>query len=178
MSAKNVKKSGNKVIGLFFDFLLIVISIIIIIGMYYIFQVGIQKKSYANMFGYTFFEVATGSMSPTIETGDLVVAKLTKDVSEDEIIVYKENKDFITHRLIKIEDDMLITKGDNNNCKDCPITPEQVMGKVVFTIPKVRNIKKVLLSPPILILAFSIIILLIISFFISKDKTEENNEEK
>ena len=43
-----------------------------------------MKNNYGNIFGYTFFEVATGSMADTIEIGDVVVVEITKEIQEDE----------------------------------------------------------------------------------------------
>ena len=115
MAKKCKKNKTGKIIGYLLDILLIIVSILIIIGSYYVFQIQILKNDYANLFGYTFFEVATGSMSNTIEIGDVVIVKITKDVNENDIIVYKDGKDFITHRLIEKDGENLIAKGDANN---------------------------------------------------------------
>ena len=87
------QKKGSKILGAIINFLLFVVFIIMLIGVYYIVQIRILNKEYANMFGYTFFEVATGSMAHTIEIGDIVVVKLDNEVNENDIIVYKEGKD-------------------------------------------------------------------------------------
>lgn len=144
------KQIGSKIIGTILNILLCIVFIILLFGAYYIVQIKVQNKEYANMFGYTFFEVATGSMSPTIEIGDIVIVKLTKEVNKNDIIVYKDGKDFITHRLINIKKDELITKGDANNSEDKSITMEQVLGQVIYTIPKVGIWRKIILTPQIL----------------------------
>ena len=144
------KQMGSKIIGTILNILLCVVMIIILFGVYYIVQIRVQNKEYANMFGYTFFEVATGSMSPTIEIGDIVIVKFTKEVSKDDIIVFKDEKDFITHRLINIKGNELITKGDANNSEDKSITIEQVLGQVIYTVPKVGIWRKIILTPKIL----------------------------
>ena len=88
----------TKVISFILNTFLVIITVIIIIGAYYMYQTKIQKKDYANLFGYSLFEVATGSMSPTIEVGDVVITKITKVVNENDIIVYMDGKNIITHR--------------------------------------------------------------------------------
>ena len=145
-----LQKKGSKILGTILNFLLFIVFIIMLIGVYYIVQIRILNKEYANMFGYTFFEVATGSMSHTIEIGDIVVVKLTNDVNENDIIVYKEDKSFITHRLIKMDGNDLITKGDANNSEDKSIVKEQVLGQVIYVVPKVGIWRKIILSPQIL----------------------------
>ena len=170
--AKNKKIS--KIIGILLDLLIIIFTFFIILGVYYIFQIKVLKKDYPNLFGYTFFEVATGSMADTINIGDVVVVKITKDVAEKDIIVFKENESFITHRLISKNGEEIITKGDANNSEDKPIKEEQILGKVVKTIPKVGVWKDILLSPEILILI--VILIILIGFLISRKTTTEENQ--
>ena len=173
--AKNSKKS-EKIIGYVLDFLLIIVFLLIIIGGYYIIQIKVFKNDYANMFGYTFFEVATGSMANTIEIGDVVVVKITKEVEENDIIVYKDEDNFVTHRLIQKNENKLIAKGDSNNSQDKPISNDQILGEVIFIIPKIGIWKKVLLSPEILGLSVALIIILGITFSYTA-KTEEKKDE-
>ena len=173
----NFKIVINKIIGIIFNLLIAVVLVLIIIGIYYLVQIKVLKNNYGNIFGYTFFEVATGSMADTIEVGDAVIVKVTKEVQEDDIIVYKDGDNFITHRLIEINDNgELITKGDANNTEDDPITKEQVLGKVIKIIPKLGIIKNAILSPRVLILITILIILLGISFKITS-KTEEKSKD-
>ena len=165
----------KKIINIIFNILIIIVLILIILSVYYIFQMKIQKKDNASIFGYAFFEVATGSMSGTIEIGDVVIVRNTKDVEENDIIVYKENDNYITHRLIKKQKDKYITRGDANNSEDAPIDKEQVYGIVEKVIPKVGVWKKVLFSKEVLILG--VILVLIIGILISlKNKTEDKND--
>ena len=128
-------KNFEKIIGWILNIMIGIIVVIIILSLYYLIQIKVLNKGYANIFGYTFFEVATGSMSDTIEIGDIVIVQLTKEVNEGEIIVYQKDNNFITHRLIQKEDEELITKGDANNTQDEPITLDNVIGKVVKIIP-------------------------------------------
>lgn len=167
----------SKIISCILDILLIVISIFIILGVYYIAQIKVLKSDYANIFGYTFFEVATGSMSKAIEVGDVVIVKITKEVNENDIIVYKDDKNFITHRLIKKDGETLIAKGDANNSEDKPITNEQILGQVICIIPKLGIWKKIILSPEILGLIAALIILIWIVLSVT-NKTDKKTEEK
>ena len=175
MVQENMKNKINKIFGILLNVLLVLVSIIIIIGIYYIVQIKVLKNSYANLFGYTFFEVATGSMSPTINVGDVVIVHLTKEVSENDIIVYKEGENFITHRLIKKEEGKIITKGDANNSEDRAIQEADILGKVVKIIPQIGNWRKAILSPEVIGLIAILIILLVISFIYSS-KAEGKND--
>lgn len=65
-------KKLSKVLGYVLNILILFIIIIMAFAIYYFVQVKVLNKAYANIFGYTFFEVATGSMSPTINAGDVI----------------------------------------------------------------------------------------------------------
>ncbi len=167
---KVIKIIGNSIINI----LVIIAVVILIFSIYFLVQTKILNKDYANIFGYTFFEIATGSMSGTLEIGDVVIVKLTNDVEVGDIIVYKEEDYFITHRLIEKNQDTLIAKGDANNSEDSPISINDVIGKVEFTIENVGIWKKVFTSPSVLITLFITIVLFgIVLIYKPKEKVEE-----
>ena len=172
------KKVINKISTIILNILLVIVSILIIIGLYYLVQIKILNNSYANIFGYTFFEVATASMSNTIEIGDVVIVKITKEVQENEIIVYSEDNNFITHRLItKDENGKFITKGDANNSEDKPIEETQILGKVIYIIPKIGILKRAILSPQVLILILTLIILLGMALKLTTNKGAKDEQK-
>ena len=161
-------------LGCILNILITVVVVITIIGLYYMAQVKILNKDYANIFGYTFFEVATGSMANTINIGDIVVVKVNETFKENDIIVYKEENSFITHRVIKIDGQDLITRGDANNSEDKPIKSDQILGKVIYVIPKIGIWRKVLASPEILEMIIIFIILLgVVLMLTSKTEKEK-----
>ena len=172
---KNMKKTRKiNMIGCILNILITVVVVITIIGLYYMAQVKILNKDYANIFGYTFFEVATGSMANTINIGDIVVVKVNEVFKENDIIVYKEENSFITHRVIKIDGQDLITRGDANNSEDKPIKSDQILGKVIYIIPKIGIWRRVLASPEILgMIIISIILLGVVLMLTSKTEKEK-----
>lgn len=175
---KNKKGIIGNIIGYILDFLLLIITILIAIGIYYITQIKVLNNEYANIFGYTFFEVATGSMSSTIEIGDVVIVKITKDVEKNEIIVYKDGDNFVTHRLMENDGEKLVAKGDANNSEDKPITREQILGRVIYIIPKLGIWRKIFLSPEIIGLILIFIVLLGIVVQITSNNSDKKVEEK
>ena len=95
----------------------------------------VLKKDYVNVFGYTYFVVATGSMSGTIEVDDIIFVKVTKEVNTNDVITFKnKDGDIITHRLITKNGNAYVTKGDVNNVADEPIKKNQIIGKVTFVV--------------------------------------------
>ena len=142
-----------------------------------------DNKVHANYFGYRILEIASGSMEPTLSKNDIILVKVnTKDIKNNDIISYIGEKDaVITHRVVRIEKDKLIVKGDANNTDDSPISKSQVIGKVVHIYPHLGIWKRILTEPKTLIL-----ILITFLFFDAalsydpkkQDKKDEKDVEK
>ena len=112
-----------------------IITMIIILLVYSFFVLNILKKDYVNFFGYTFFITESGSMHGTIEVNDFIVVKVDSKYKVNDIITYKNSDGLtITHRVVSIDGDNVITKGDVNPEKDDPISKKRVIGKVVNII--------------------------------------------
>jgi signal peptidase len=88
--------------------------------------------------------VGSGSMRPAMDVGDVVIiAKVPADtVTEGDIIQFRQGDDTVMHRVVEIQEiegaTFFITQGDaNNEPDDDPVIPENVVGKLVLTIPKI-----------------------------------------
>ena len=166
-------KVVKKICRWIFDIILFIILAIALIMAYNHIQINIKGNTYTTMLGYSAFEVATGSMSNTIEIGDVILVKLiepNEPVSENEIVVFTQDTTLVTHRIIKINGDQIITKGDANNTQDDPISRGQIIGKVVKIIPDVKMWKEIILTPKVLIPTSISILLLWIFFSYDKEK--------
>ena len=138
----------------------------------------ILKKDYVNVFGYTYFVVATGSMSGTIEVDDIIFVKLTKDVQVNDVITFKnKDGDIITHRLIQKNEDSYITKGDVNNVADESIQKNQIIGKVNFSISPSFILKSIAIFLIIFILLALINFDNIIKKYIVKENSKTTMDE-
>ena len=126
----------KKILKAIFNIVIVLILFIAILIIYNYFQIVIFNKHYSVFLGYTFFEVSTGSMAGTIEVHDIVLVKLTQDVKENDIITYLINDEIITHRVIKVDKNGILTKGDANSGEDKIIKQQNIIGKVVKIIPK------------------------------------------
>lgn len=101
------------------------------------------KKSPVPMFaGYGYMIVETGSMSTTINAGDLIIVKKPGELNLGDIVTFK-NKDgeIITHRIVNYyygDTSRFATAGDYTGDWDPdPLTADQVYAVHVITIPKV-----------------------------------------
>ncbi len=97
-------------------------------------------------FGYSGALVFSGSMEPTLSTGDMVICKSQKDYEIDDVIAYYDEEDgiFILHRIIERREEGFITKGDfNPDCDPLPVKLENVQGKVVLAIPNMKTYRDI-----------------------------------
>ena len=87
--------------------------------------------------------VGSGSMTPNLMVGDIVVAREApiETVKVGDVITFYQEGVTIVHRVVEIQSNAgkitFITRGDANNSVDPPVLAENYKGKVVFTIPKI-----------------------------------------
>lgn len=146
-----------------------------------------KEQKIPEMFGYKYSTVPTGSMLPVIQIGDLIIIKnVDYDLIErEDIIVFRdENLGInIVHRVIRIEEDGLVTQGDNNDVEDDGhVTAELFEGKVVKIIPKVGNLvlsyRKLIFAAVIIVFVFIIITEVINIIKTVNDSRREKLEEE
>lgn len=162
-----------------FNFLILLVVIVIVFTLYGYYEVNIKGKSFVNYFGYSFFEVMSGSMSPNIEVYDLVVVKLgDNSYKKGDIITYKVGNDFVTHRVFDMEYNGVITKGDSNNDVDGVISNSDILGKVVYVVPSFGIWKKVVFDKRVMGSIFITICLFSFYFLIGNREKEVMECEK
>lgn len=159
----SARKVFEKIVSVFLDILIIIFGFILLVFIYKNIQTKILGNDYSSLFGYSAFEVVTGSMEgneeDSISIGDWIVVKYTNNIQLDDIITYQKDGSFVTHRVIEEYNGTYITKGDANNAKDDPVSREQIVGKVVKILPNFGIIKKTIFNPVVLLS-------LIVSFYL------------
>lgn len=172
---------NNKLVGKVIDYALnvfiVLFAIFLLISMYTAFQVKLLGNEYSNFFGYSLFEVQTGSMHGTIESGDWIVVKTNRDVNIGDIVTYKHGNDFITHRIIESYKGTYITKGDANNAKDDPIDQSQIVGRVVKVLHGFGILRKTIFNPFVIALIIITLYLFNLTFKSGKSKFDMKVEE-
>ena len=133
-----------------------------------------------------FYVVASGSMIPVLEVYDVLIVQghdPFEEVEIGDIIVFNRPSDHnrvIVHRVVSIIDEnpkTIRTQGDANPASipgtDFPISEEEYIGKVVYTLPQVGYITQ-LLKPP----TNYIIIAIVIGVMIIKQMMGKKKERK
>ncbi|MBQ6497757.1 MAG: signal peptidase I [Bacilli bacterium] len=133
------------------------------------------------LFGIVPYVILSGSMEPTIKTGSLCFINKKVDIQEIEkkdIIAFKLDDDtLVTHRVNKINEDGIITKGDNNKKVDNGlVTASNYVGKNIFWIPKVGYAVMAFQSTRGKIVLITCVVLLFIVGMLFGDDTKKKKE--
>ena len=92
---------------------------------------------------YNIYLVRSESMKPAINIGDMIVTgpvngPINGEVKPERIITYKQNKALVTHRVLSIDGESLVTKGDAAEDPDpWSATMASIKGVYLFKIPGV-----------------------------------------
>lgn len=80
---------------------------------------------------YPIAAVTSGSMWPTLHTGDLIFIQATRreDIKIGDIVVWKNPNGFTIHRVVELGENTLTTKGDANFKNDDPVAYSDVVGR-------------------------------------------------
>lgn len=162
----------KKIMQVFINILLVLVTLLILFLVYRIVSIKFFNKDVT--LRYTFYEIATGSMEPTLNVKDFIIVKESDKYSVGDIITYKEDNSYITHRIIKINGDTLVTKGDANNSEDKIISKSEVIGKVVKIIPKGGVIKEIILTPKIIFTLLVTLVLINLCFSLTKKEDKRD----
>ena len=90
---------------------------------------------------YNVYLVRSESMTPTIKMGDMVVVgpldnPFGKKVEAGNVVTYERGGELLTHRVLSVDGEALLTKGDAVEDPDpWPVTMSDVRGVYLFRIP-------------------------------------------
>ena len=117
--------------------------------------------------------VTSGSMSPAMNAGDLIVVSTidTEKIQVNDVISFTTGGEIITHRVIEIDyvHEKFKTKGDANEDPDIRLVDHsQVVGKVILIVPFVGHVAMFVRTLPGLSLFIILPGILIIGYEIRK----------
>lgn len=139
----------------------ILISIIVILNLIIIFKALLVPNKTPSIFGVKTFSIISGSMMPELNVGDIIIVKEVDNFKINDIITFRQNDKMITHRIIDItkkdNEEVYITKGDNNNVQDEGyVEPRDIEGKVINKIPLIGYITIFLQKKEVLAIIFTV----------------------
>lgn len=123
-------------------FLLILLNVWLLANHY------LLKSQNTSLFGFSLEIVMSGSMSPTINAGDILLVQRQNEYKCDDVITFIDAGFHVTHRIVEKRNEDFITQGDNNNTRDRhPVKYEQIMGTVILIIPSLGTLALFLRTP-------------------------------
>ena len=133
----------------------------------------VSPKIFKNFypFGIKTAIVLTGSMEPTLNIDDFVILRELKGrVNVNDIVSYKRpgEKNEVLHRVVSVNKNIVITKGDANNKEDDPIDVMQITGVYVRKVKYLGKIIAFFTKP--LGVSFTVTLFLIILLFPTSKK--------
>ncbi len=157
-----------------------IISIILIVLVVFILGVNIYSMYLTSKgdilpmpLGFNISFTETGSMEPNMPQNSLVFIIKDKTYEVNDIVAFRQepnDKVCTVHRIVKIDGDTIITKGDANNGNDPAINKNDIKGRVLFHIPKIGltlfKIKEFISRPLIKTIVFLVLIAAIVFSFI------------
>lgn len=143
----------------------VLVTLIIIVGLIIILL---------HVFGIKQYIVISGSMEPTIKTGSVVFinhnASFEKLKVKDIVAFKLETGKIATHRIHRITEEGIITKGDANGLEDGVTTKKNYVGKMIFSIPYIGYVIRVFTTVKGMLVIGMIFILLILMSLLSNEE--------
>ncbi len=138
---------------------IIVILLIVLLAIYFILRIcGIVD----------IYKVKTGSMEDGIHVGDYILIYKKSTYKVGDIVTFEKDGYHVTHRIVKKNGNMVVTKGDANNTEDDEINIDSIIGKVIYT----GGILNILINYKFFIAGF-LLFLYLISWYIERKKNDQ-----
>lgn len=172
---KEEKKPSNRtVFQKIRDVLVSIFTIIVIIACWYAIIVKMILKIDVPMVGgYSALIVLSGSMEPTIMTGEVIVIHEENEYNVGDILTYRDGSVLVTHRIVDETTTTFTTRGDANNTDDDPIEKTQAVGKTIFHIPYLGSAILFVQTPIGLFTVLAVLIGLKIMYSLIRTKQED-----
>ncbi len=194
MKEKIQKIRNNKILKIISNIIYTILFISVVLMLVIVIMQRTSNNEIA-FGGYRIFVVATESMVPKYQVGDVLLAK---EVNPEELkvgddIVYNGKEGsfkgkIVTHQIVAInkeeENFRITTKGLANTAEDPEITQEQIIGKVIYKIKLLSIFQKAASNNYIFFFIIFVPIALITfrqmrnAIYSEEDEEEDNNDKE
>lgn len=155
--------------------LIVVVGLIVGINLYSWNARSLTGNVLPMPFGYGSAVVLSGSMEPTIMVDELILVKAEDRYETGDIVVYQSGRMLVVHRIVQMDGESAITRGDANNADDAPISLSQIKGRVIGHIPYAGALVR-LLKTPVATIALIIGVVLTVELPYRKEKEKKDEE--
>lgn len=114
--------------------LCVLVGVLLVYNVYMLIAKLAFKQQMPTFLGFASAAVVSGSMEPTINTGDFIITLKRDDYEVGEVVMFLEGGVYTTHRIVEETEDGFRTMGDNNEGSLDPWTvrEENIVGEVVL----------------------------------------------
>lgn len=141
------KKRKIKQNAIWRHILLVICGLLLGINIYLVNANNLLGNKLPMPFGYGAAVVLSGSMEPTFSKDDLILVKKTDNIAIGDIVVYQSNDSLVVHRVVSMDGDMVVTKGDANNIEDASFDKSAIKGVVIGCIPSLGVVVNAIKTP-------------------------------
>lgn len=171
------RRKGKKR-GLLRTILLAVVGLILGLSLYSWNARSLVGNQLPMPFGYGVSVVLSGSMEPELSVDDLVLLKSCGSYETGDIVVYPSGDILVIHRLVELDGDTAVTRGDANPAPDAPIPLAAIKGKLIGRVPYVGRLVRWLKSPVgMVVLLGGAMLLLELSWYRERKKDSDALEK-
>ena len=126
-------------------------------------------------FGFGMTVVLSGSMEPELSVDDLLIVAPADTYEVGDVVVFQTQRTAVVHRIVAINGEEVITRGDANSSDDEPITLQHIKGRVVCAIPFVGLIVNLIKTPVGTVILLGLAFWLLEASF-KKEKAQKQTE--
>lgn len=167
---KSTKKKAINVIGTVLRIILTILaSLILGVNVYILNARRLGGNQLPMPFGYGAAIVMSGSMSPALDVGDLVIVREVsengpvrqEDLSTGDVVIYEDGNALVIHRIMAKDETgrTFVTKGDFNNSADSPVSYEDVRGLLFRNIRGVGNLLLMMRNPVFVVFLIAAVVI-------------------
>lgn len=178
MKTPSTTPKTNKILSLLRPVLLVIAAAVIGINAYLWNAQSLVGNTMPMPFGHGCAVILSGSMEPTLRVNDLVVIRQEDTYEAGDIVVFQSGTDRIIHRILSIEGETVLTRGDANPVADSPIHISQVKGKLVLRLPGVGAAARVLKTPGGIIAVLALAVILLEWSYRRERQQKDDTQEK
>lgn len=172
------KKRKIKQNAIWRHILLVICGLLLGINIYLVNANNLLGNKLPMPFGYGAAVVLSGSMEPTFSKDDIIFVKKTDSIDIGDVVVYQSNDSLVVHRVVSMDGDMVVTKGDANNIEDASFDKCAIKGVVIGCIPSLGVVVNAIKTPLGTVLVLLCAFLLIELSFRKQKETDDKRIEE
>lgn len=126
-------------------------------------------------FGFGAAVVLSGSMEPALSVDDLIFVRAQDSYKVGDVVVFQSGSMLVVHRIMEINGDLVVTKGDANNTDDGEMELSLIKGRVTGHLDNMGGLVRLMKSPVVSIGLLAVAIFLLERSY-RKEKQQGDDE--